>query len=236
MRLTFALVSFLLVASTASADGLSLYSVSQSGEWGLTCPPVVCSEPGDSWSYSFVTTSVIYGPGAWVSPVTDFQFSLNGILVPSLTGAYIEALWFPEQNDGGFSLQSYYEEPAVVTGPGSASGDPYGGEFIGFGLWDQLFAFPRSDEPPAYFDSTFLPLVPGVYPITDSCLPSPGGCVINDPFEFLAGAVDLKLGPVVITQMPEPSTDGLVLTGLGLLWLFFGCKARRFSVRGTEVS
>ena len=49
--------------------------VTQSGTWGTTdCPAVVCSEPGDSWSYSFLTNSIVILDGiTWDSPITDFR-------------------------------------------------------------------------------------------------------------------------------------------------------------------
>jgi len=94
---------FLFVGTSAYADE---DLVTQSGTWGTTCPAIVCSEPGDAWSYSFLTDSnVTYSSlyGALVTSVMDFQYSLNGVLDISVTGEYA-ALWFPQDNDGGFNL------------------------------------------------------------------------------------------------------------------------------------
>ena len=94
---------FLFVATTAYAD---IDQVTQSGQWGNVCPPVVCSQPGDSWSYSFLTDSdipVIHLDES-ANPIWGFTFSLNGVPVSSLSGAFTDAAWFLESNDGGFAV------------------------------------------------------------------------------------------------------------------------------------
>jgi hypothetical protein len=122
-------------ATTACANVLL---VSQTGEWGATCPAVVCSAPGDSWSYSFQTDSDLSLPkGLPTSAITDFAFFLNGIQIATLNNAYVNADWFVASNDGGFDL-----------GPQSP---------ILFGRWTPLFAFTTLP-----FEAT---LVPGVYPV-----------------------------------------------------------------------
>jgi len=129
---------FLLGATTASADVMDL--VTQSGKWGTTCPPIVCSQPGDSWSYSFLTDSHLTPiSGNIESAITDFEFSLNGAPIIALTGKFDKAHWFVSSNDGGFTLLD--------------SSQPLAPQPIVFGFWVQLFALPS------------LTLNPGVYPV-----------------------------------------------------------------------
>lgn len=127
---------FLFAASAVYAD---IDQVTQSGQWGTVCPPIVCSQPGDSWSYSFLTDSKIPFPSL-SAPISDFTFLLNGVPVfPVPLGTYNNALWFVAANDGGFSI------------PGA----------IEFGMWTQLFTTPVPLSPSATLD-------PGVYPILPS--------------------------------------------------------------------
>jgi hypothetical protein len=136
---------FLLGATTASADVIDL--VTQSGKWGTTCPPIVCSQPGDSWSYSFLTDSHLTPvAGDLETTITGFEFSLNGAPVIALTGKFDKAHWFAVSNDGGFTLLD--------------SSQPLAPQPIVFGFWVQLFALPS------------LTLNPGVYPVPQS--PPPG--------------------------------------------------------------
>jgi hypothetical protein len=176
----------LVFSGRASADGIDV--VSQSGVWGTACPAVVCSQTGDTWSYSFETPATLSGYGGnteVTSPITDFDFYLNGAPVASLTGAYTEAIWFPQDDDGGFGLGN----------------DGSFGLNIAFAEWDQLYNFANYCAPSV--------LVPGVYNVTGSqeLFFGTGGGFLEDPTAFIPG-------PVVITAVPEPSTLMLIVTGL----------------------
>jgi hypothetical protein len=181
---------FVLLASTAAADVLL---VSQSGHWGATCPHVVCSAPGDSWSYSFeidsvLATNVVVGPGG---PINNFEFLLNGVPVPSLSNAYNEAGFFPSFNDGGFALfPTTVPEPTV------------------FGMWTGLF-----DIPPGQIQLIPANLRAGVYPVANfnECGGDAPGCM---GWESVFGTDDAMLGPVVISRVPEPASVTLVATML----------------------
>jgi hypothetical protein len=174
---------FIFGATTACANGLL---VSQTGEWGATCPAVVCSAPGDSWSYSFQTDSELSLLRASpTSTITDFAFFLNGIQIATLNNAYVNADWFVASDDGGFDL-----------GPQSP---------ILFGRWTPLFAFTTLP-----FEAT---LVPGVYPVQSfsafsQCMSSCLG------WETFFGTTDFVPNPVVITNTPEPASLILVATML----------------------
>ena len=50
---TLLLSCLLLLFFAGRASAQEMDTISQSGLWGTSCPPVVCSHPGDSWSYSF---------------------------------------------------------------------------------------------------------------------------------------------------------------------------------------
>lgn len=206
--LTFSL--FLFAATTASAD---VDVVSQSGVWGATCPPIICSAPGDSWSYSFhvdsILTSILnVGPQG---PISDFEFLLNGSSIPSLADAFNAVEFFTGPLDGGFSLQP---ETSLSSG-----GTPQ----PQFGEWTQLFSQAPVGLVPA-------DLIPGVYPVVT--LDSPQ-CSFFCGFEQfmwsddLGGghfADDFTPGPVVITDTPEPTSVILLLTML--LALLFVARKR----------
>jgi hypothetical protein len=104
LLLTLALL--FIFADRASADSIDI--VSQSGVWGASCPPVVCSAPGDHWSYSFETpTNLTFNSqiGLYTSMATDFTFDLNGSAVNALPSTD-QVVWFPEIDDGGFAVGS----------------------------------------------------------------------------------------------------------------------------------
>jgi hypothetical protein len=195
-------ISFLFLATSifcpelARADTLDL--VTQSGTWGTTCPPVVCSQPGDSWNYSFLSNSTLVPDNqcCWDSPMTDFEFDLNGQPVAALDGLYTQVRFFPGSNDGGFDFG------ACCTNA------------IAFNFWVQLFS------PFPFVEAT---LIPGVYPVNIPPPSSPG--TAESVFGGCYGCVGpsqqpgFHAGPVVITPVPEPSTSGLTLIGIALLLL-----------------
>jgi hypothetical protein len=183
----------------ARASTLDL--VAQSGTWGATCPAVVCSAPGDSWSYSFLTNSTLVFDESccWDSPATDFEYELNGQPVDPPYGIYGGPIYgpvrfFPGYNDGGFD----FANPSPIY----------------FGSWVQLFS-------PLY-PSNEAELVPGIYPVNPSLSAEGllGGCY---GYNGACGAPSQQLGfyagPVVITALPEPYTSGLTLIGIALLLL-----------------
>jgi hypothetical protein len=191
---------FLFAAAPAFGD---VDLVTQSGEWGATCPPIVCSEPGDSWSYSFLTDSnVVLNANAnsnFGTTITDFEYSLNEVLEIAIEGAYL-ASWFPESNDGGFFIQF---PPALE-------------EFSpAFGLSAQLYTVSPSSPPG---DCGF---------VNQACTIAPGTYLEGPPasaLEFLFGVGtpnvgagnNLIVGPIVITDIsaPEPTSVILLLTAL----------------------
>lgn len=215
--LTFGL--FLFAATTASAD---VDVVSQSGVWGATCPPVICSAPGDSWSYSFQVDSVLtslinVGPQG---PISDFEFLLNGSAITSLTDAFDAAEFFSAPLDGGFSLL-----PETFLSPGGAP-QPQ------FGEWTQLFSPAAVGLVPAY-------LIPGVYPVV--ALDSPQ-CSVACGFEqfiwsdALGGghfADDFTPGPVIITDISTPEPTSMILMATMLL-AFLSVVRKRIVLRDTS--
>jgi hypothetical protein len=196
---------FLFVATTAYAD---IDQVQQSGQWGAVCPPIVCSQPGDSWSYSFLTDSEINVTVEGITaPIWDFTFSLNGVAISALSDTFTDAIWFEESNDGGFAL---------------------GNSVIGFGFWDALFTI--SGGP---FD-TIATLNLGVHPIPSLTSPRAWEAVFGAASEAGIGTINPLLipGPVVITSAPEPSSVILLLTML----LGTGFVARKRVARATRTN
>lgn len=197
---------FLFAATTASANE---YVVSQSGIWGATCLPVICSAPGDSWSYSFhvdsVLTSIInVGPQG---PIWDFEFLLNGSEVASLADAFNAVEFFSAPLDGGFSLL-----PETFLTPGGTP-EPQ------FGQWTQLFNSAGVGQVPAY-------LIPGVYPVVPRDSPQ---CSHGCGFEEFIGqgfADDFTPGPVVITDISTPEPASVILMSTMLLALLFVMRKR----------
>jgi hypothetical protein len=173
----------LVFAGRASADGMDL--VTQSGIWGTACPPVLCSQTGDTWSYSFLTPATLsgYGNRAVTSTVTNFEWYLNGVLVPALTVPTQEAYWFPNSDDGGVTL---------TLSPINLSNN-----------WEQLFNITGCCTVPSV-------LVPGVYSIDVDDSAENIGSVFAGPTD----ETSFIPGPVVITAVPEPSTLILIVTGL----------------------
>jgi hypothetical protein len=198
MRMLLLSCLLLLVFSgRASADGIDV--VTQSGVWGTACPAVVCSQTGDTWSYSFQTPATLsgYGGNAIVtSPITNFEFDLNGEPVAALTSAYNEAWWYPQDDDGGLAL--------LNNGIFSNA--------IGFSEWDQLYNVANCCAPSV--------LVPGTYPLGGSAESLFGALEGGDQ-----DATGIIAGPVVIASVPEPSTLILIVTGL----LALGLIAKRNS-------
>ncbi len=195
MRRNLFLFFLLLVfAGRASADGMDL--VTQSGVWGTACPPVYCSQTGDTWSYSFQTTGNLPGffLGTPTSTVTNFEWYLNGVPVPALTVASEEAYWFPQTDDGGFAA---------------------GG--IEFAMWDQLYAYAGCPACTLPTCPTCTPtLVPGIYNVDIGGGSGTGEIISNvdaGPFD----ETSFFPGPVVITEVPEPSALILIVTGLLVL-------------------
>ncbi len=200
-RNLFLFLLSLVFAGRASADGMDL--VTQSGVWGTACPPVVCSQTGDIWSYSFETPATLsgYGGNAIVtSTVTDFEYYINGKLVTALTRAYNEAWWYPQDDDGGFALL----DDGLFSGPV-------------FGFWDQLYNTIGCCSVPSQ-------LVPGVYDVINGFSTEDLFGAFWSPIEGATGSGIIP-GPVVITKVPEPSTLILIVTGL----LVLGFIARRNS-------
>jgi hypothetical protein len=84
----FLFLLLLVFAGRASADGMDL--VTQTIVWGTACPPGLCSQPGDTWSYSFLTPA-------------DLSKNVFNTLPTSITTSG-EVTWFPQNDDGGFEL------------------------------------------------------------------------------------------------------------------------------------
>ena len=184
----FLFLLLLVFAGRASADGMDL--VTQSGVWGTACPPVACSQTGDTWSYSFLTPADLSGNGFNGLPtsiVTDFEWYLNGKPVTSLAEASEEATWFPQDDDGGFGN----------FGPI-------------FGFFDQLYAN-------APCPTCTAVLVPGVYDVINGVSTEGLFGAVWSPFFEGATGMGIIPGPVVITKVPEPSTLILIVTGLLVL-------------------
>jgi len=193
---------FLLIGCTANADE---YLISQSGTWGPTCPAVVCSAPGDSWSYSFRIDPVLnlMSPFAPAGAISDFEFVLNGSPVASLTNAYSEAGFFFGNNDGGFTLLP-------------------NGNAVTFSFWTQLFDLGPGPNPPvvpAYLKQGTFPVnnVKQLLQCQSSSCRELGG-------EDVFGSDDALLGPVIITAVPEPKS--LTLLGTLLIGAAFLVKRR----------
>ena len=182
----FLFLLLLVFAGRASADGMDL--VTQSGVWETACPPVLCSQTGDIWSYSFQTPAVLPDrtDGIPTSTVTNFEWYLNGVLVPALTIPTQEAYWFPNSDDGGVTL---------TLSPINLSNN-----------WEQLFNITGCCTVPSV-------LVPGVYSIDVDDSAENIGSVFAGPTD----ETSFIPGPVVITAVPEPSTLILIVTGLLVL-------------------
>lgn len=200
MTKAHAVLLFLFAVSTAFAD---VDMVSQSGQWGSVCPPVLCSTPGDTWSYSFLTSSDV---SSWYTgvpdPISDFQFSVNGVVVSSLSDAYGEAIWFPGSNDGGFTL----------LGP---SGQCC---FIVFGLWVPLFDYP----PPGIHIAT---LVTGSYAAPSSSSYSFEG-ISDGSTDFPVGDPGLLAGPVIVTNLTTPEPAAIIFQSTVLVGIAFILRKR----------
>lgn len=125
---------FLFTAVTAFAD---IDMVSQSGRWAAACPPVICSAPGDTWSYSFITNSVVISPLGFEipDPISDFEYSINAVIVPSFTDKCNQVHREFWTQDGGFTLFC-----------NSSGGVGFG---IDFGMWVQLFGSAQKTDGPA---------------------------------------------------------------------------------------
>jgi hypothetical protein len=176
---------FLFAVGTASAD---IDMVSQSGTWVTQCPSVLCSAFGDTWSYSFLTSSVVTSPLTEINdPISDFEYSINGVIVSSLTVANGAVHWLFWTQDGGFQ------------------DSPLG---IEFGEWVQLFTTPAPGV-------QYATLNPGSYdlPLNGYTFESIDG--ISNSFPGRPAA--MIAGPLVITDLsavPEPASICLQLTML----------------------
>jgi hypothetical protein len=101
------LAPFLILSVCAFADTLV---ISQDGSWGVgpNCPATYCTTPGDSWQWSLQIDSNPVPSNFTLAAdfeagISNFEFSDNGAVIPSLTGSQAEITFFSVLQCGGLS-------------------------------------------------------------------------------------------------------------------------------------
>lgn len=177
-------VAISFAAMSASADTLE---VTESGVWGTDAPTTLWSAPGESWSYSFLTSStslasdiVLTDYGIHFQRVfSDFTYTLNGATVSTLPSS---VTWYGSAWAGLLNV-NFPDSPGTQVS--EISFEPEG---------DQVF----TDN---------LTIIPGIYSISGPY----SGVFIGDTLLPLTGTV------TIATVTPEPSSFLLLGSGLAAL-------------------
>jgi hypothetical protein len=195
-KFSFSLGLLLLISLTlAPAAGATEFLVTESGTFSANVPVTFVSAPDATWSYSFLVSSTpspsYYSLGSGFGTyVSDFQYTLNGTIVPS-------------------AQADYDEEPGEVAWSSSAEGglldvivQNASGGFEGFGLTGpQIYS--GSESSPTLLAGEF-PVGTGSEFVITTGFPDPT-ITYSEP---VTGSV------LVEDATPEPPAVLLMLTGL----------------------